>query len=330
METFWKERFLREISLSGKYSEQILKAFLRVPREIFCEYQYDLAEIYSDTVLITARDGNDYTTSSQPSLMALFMQAGCLKSGMKVLEIGSGTGYNACVMAEIVAEDGLVVGTELNKKFCDLAIRNVERLGIKNVIFLNKDGFDGVSEYAPFNAIIVTVAVDRIPNQWLNQLEEDGRIVAPIDIYTVDSQPAVVFVKKTNEILCQEVVETRFLKAKGKLGALNDINIAKLNELRKKHLIEREYHLYFSHELLRILHISLWSLCEEYGKIYHVEESGYAILSHNLITFGEVKDLEKVLESWKILEYPSLRDIKIIYDETFKFKQLQIRKGNEL
>ncbi|AEH51891.1 protein-L-isoaspartate O-methyltransferase [Pseudothermotoga thermarum] len=330
MKDFWKERFIREISSTGNYSDHILKAFLEVPRELFCEYPYDLSEVYTDGVLATARDENEYTTSSQPSLMALFMESVCLKPEMKVLEIGSGTGYNACVMGKVVGKDGLVVGLEFNKKFCELAKRNAEKLGMENVIFLNKDGYEGAKEYTPFDAIVVTVAVDFIPEEWLNQLKEGGRIIAPIDIYTVESQPAVLFVKRQNEILCQEIVETRFLKAKGKLGNLNNLNLEKLGKLREKPFKEELFPLRFSYEFLRILHLCLWSLCEEYGRIYHVEETGYAMIGYKTYIFGEVKKLEKVVENWRMLEFPLLKEITIVYDKAFEFRQLSARKGGNL
>ncbi len=330
MEPSWKERFTKEISSSGTYSEHILRAFSEIPRELFCEYSYDSAEVYSDSVLVTARDGNEYTTSSQPSLMALFMQSVCLKPGMKVLEIGSGTGYNACVMGKVVGDNGIVVGLELNKRFFELAKRNAERLGMKNVIFLNKDGDEGAEEYGTFDAIVVTVAVDFIPEVWLNQLNDKGRIIAPIDIYVSESQPAVLFVKEQNEIFCQEIVETRFLKAKGRLGNLNSSNLLKLNKLREKPLKEEQRYSHFSYEFLRILHLCLWSLCEEYGKVYHVEETGYVVIGHRMNVYGEAKRFEKVFENWEMLEFPMLREIVVVYDKTFEFCHLEAKKGEDL
>ncbi|HEY8542430.1 MAG TPA: methyltransferase domain-containing protein, partial [Pseudothermotoga sp.] len=147
----WRMELARQISLTGQYSEEILEAFTKVPREVFCEYDYSMEVLYSDDVVITSKDGDNHSTSSQPSLMALFMKAVGISKGAKILEIGSGTGYNACVMSQIVGENGLVVGIEVNKKFFEHAMRASENLGIKNVFFINQDGALGCEEFAPYD-----------------------------------------------------------------------------------------------------------------------------------------------------------------------------------
>ncbi|MEJ5229363.1 MAG: protein-L-isoaspartate O-methyltransferase [Pseudothermotoga sp.] len=325
----WRERLVREMSLTGQYSKDILQAFEKIPREIFCEYDYPPELLYSDDVVITSKDLQEYSTSSQPSLMALFMTVIGIRSGMKVLEIGSGTGYNACVMAQVVGEKGLIVGIEYNKKFFEIALRASEKLGVRNVVFLNQDGAIGCEKFAPYDAVVVTVAVDRIPSAWLDQLKDGGRIISPIDVYLAHSQPAVVFEKSSRFVLAKEVVETRFLKAKGLLGNLNERNLERLSSLQPRGFsgqIQLPYT--FDTEMFRVLHLTCWSLCENNQKIFHVEENGYAHWDGKWELFGVVERLPVVLKQWRELSFAELRALQIVYDENLNFLKMNlIQKG---
>ncbi|MGJ8455373.1 protein-L-isoaspartate O-methyltransferase [Pseudothermotoga sp. U03pept] len=325
----WRSELVRQILLTGQYDKDILEAFEKVPREIFCEYDYPPEVLYSDDVVVTSKDKEDQSTSSQPSLMALFMKVVDLRKDMKVLEIGSGTGYNACVMAQVVGENGLIVGLEYNKKFSEAAMLAVHKLGVKNVVFLNEDGAVGCEEFSPYDAIVVTVAVDVIPLTWLRQLKDGGRIIAPIDIACVNSQPAILFERSSGFVHASEVIETRFLKAKGLLGQLNQKNLERLSALYPKgfsgSVRVRDF---FEAEIFRILHLTCWSLCKKEQKIYHVEENGYAVYNGEWELFGAVEKLPKVLERWKELGFADLRNLQITYDESMNFLQMNsIRRG---
>lgn len=176
-------------------SDHIAKAFLEIPREEFLTKSYPLSYVYEDIVLVSYDDGEEYSTSSQPSLMALFMEWVGLDKGMRVLEIGGGTGYNAAVMSRVVGEKGLVVSVEYSRKICEIAKRNVERLGIENVIFVCGDGYYGVPEFSPYDVIFVTVGVDEVPETWFTQLKEGGRVIVPINLKLSRRQPAFLFKK---------------------------------------------------------------------------------------------------------------------------------------
>lgn len=325
----WGMELVRQISLTGQYDEDILEAFKKIPREVFCEYSYPKEVIYSDDVIITSKDGDDHSTSSQPSLMALFMKAVGVSKGIRILEIGSGTGYNACVMSQVVGEDGLVVGIEVNKKFFEHALKTSRSLGINNVFFINQDGTIGYEDLAPYDAIVVTVAVDKIPFQWLNQLRIGGKIIAPVDVFLTQSQPAVVFEKLSQFVVAREVVETRFLKAKGLLGNLNQENLAKLSKIYPKEfsgVIKVQYH--FENEMFRILHLTCWSLCEKDRQIYHIEDNGYATWQGKWELFGSVEKLSEILKQWERLGFTGLRNLQITYDKNMDFLQMElIHKG---
>lgn len=320
----WKMELVRQISLTGQYSEEILEAFEKIPREAFCQYSYPMEVIYSDDVVITSRDGNDYSTSSQPSLMALFMKVAGISRGMRILEIGSGTGYNACVMSQIVGDSGLVVGMEVNGKFFEHAVKTSQNLGIKNVLFINQDGAAGYQDLAPYDVIFVTVAVETIPAQWFKQLKINGKIIAPVDVFLTQSQPAVLFEKFSQFIAAREVVQTRFLKAKGLLGNLNQENLAKLSKIQPKNfsgVINIKY--YQQTEMFRLLHLSCWSLCEKDQQIYHVEDDGYASWQGKWEVFGKVEKLSKVLHQWESFGFADLKNLQIIYDENMNFVEIE-------
>lgn len=321
----WRNELVRQISLTGQYDEKILQAFKKVPREIFCEYDYPAEVIYSDDVIITSKDKDNHSTSSQPSLMALFMEVIGIREGMRILEIGSGTGYNACVMAQVVGENGLVVGIEVNRKFFEHALRITESLGIKNVFFMNQDGALGYQDLAPYDAIVVTVAVDKIPVEWFKQLKVGGRIIAPVDVYTAQSQPAMLFEKSHEFIVTREIVETRFLKAKGLLGNLNQDNIEKLLKVQSMNFSGLAKVRYcFEDEMFRVLHLACWSLCQKEHRVYHVEDNGYAIWQGKWELFGSTDELLKVLHQWENLDFTGLRNLQIAYDENMNFLRMTL------
>ncbi len=116
-------------------------------------------------------------TISQPYIVALMTQALKLKHGDKVLEIGTGSGYQAAVLSEITPN---IYTIEIRKKLADKAETRLKELGYENVKVKAADGYFGWEEYAPFDAIIVTCAANHIPPPLTKQLKEGGRLVIPL------------------------------------------------------------------------------------------------------------------------------------------------------
>ena len=116
-------------------------------------------------------------TISQPYIVAYMTEALALEGGEKVLEIGTGSGYQAAVLAEIADS---VFSIEILKPLSDRASKQLSALGYKNVYVRCGDGYQGWPDHAPFDAIIVTAAPDHIPRPLKDQLKIGGRLIIPV------------------------------------------------------------------------------------------------------------------------------------------------------
>lgn len=142
-----------------------------------------LADVYSDRPLVTAVSaaGTASSSSSQPSLMMMMLMHLDATPGMKVLEIGTGTGYNAALLAHIVGAEGSVVTVEVDQGLADRAAANLRSDGVRTATVLAGDGSRGLPKFGPYDRIIVTVGAQTVHDEWVAQLAEGGRIVLPLD-----------------------------------------------------------------------------------------------------------------------------------------------------
>lgn len=152
---------------------KVLQAMLTVPRHQFVD-EHIRESAYNDYPL-SIGEGQ---TISQPYIVALMTQLLKLKKGEKVLEIGTGSGYQAAVLAEIVEE---VYTIEIYESLSKKSEKLLNDLGYRNIKFKVGDGYHGWEEHAPYDAIIVTCAPDHVPPSLLQQIKDDGgRIVIPV------------------------------------------------------------------------------------------------------------------------------------------------------
>lgn len=162
----------RQIARRGISDLAVLESMSEVPREEFVpENLRDYA--YEDTALPI----DEYQTISQPYIVALMASAGELSPGQKILEIGTGSGYAAAVMARIVSR---VVTIERLASLADQARTRLARLGYGNVEVVTGDGVVGYEAEAPFDAILSAAGSRRIPPAWKSQLAIGGRLVMPL------------------------------------------------------------------------------------------------------------------------------------------------------
>lgn len=161
-----------QIAPRGIDNEEVLLAMRKVPRHKFVpDDMIDLA--YNDHPLPIGYG----QTISQPFIVALMTQTLNPKPGQRILEIGTGSGYQAAVLAELGVD---VYTIEIIPELADQAAQRLNDLGYANIHTLNADGYFGWEDFAPFDAIIVTAAPDHLPQPLANQLTENGRLVIPI------------------------------------------------------------------------------------------------------------------------------------------------------
>ena len=175
-----------------------------------------LALIYADDALATRRaEGMPVSSTSQPSLMARMIRFLGLADGMKILEVGAGTGYNAALMAEIVGDQRLVVTVDVLEDVVDQTRRLLAAAGYPQIQVLLRDGFEGVPEQAPFERIMATVGCSDLSPNWAAQLDSDGAMLVPL---AHGSGHPLVLVRKDGDTLRgRMVLRTGFIAVRGPL-----------------------------------------------------------------------------------------------------------------
>lgn len=170
-----KEQLIRNWEKNSTVVDQyFIKAFQNIPRELFIPDQSGLA--YEDRPLPTLRG----QSISQPSTVMIMTQTLNVRLGQTILEIGAGVGYQAAILSKLVGDKGKVISIEIIPELVQAAKKNLAALNIKNVIVIEGDGSRGVSEYAPYDRVIITAACPQIPPPLLEQIKEEGIIVAPL------------------------------------------------------------------------------------------------------------------------------------------------------
>jgi len=198
---------LREEGIKDK---KVLDAIFNVSRHLFVPKEF--LDVAYGNYPLQIGEGQ---TISQPYTVAFMLQALELKKGDKVLEIGTGSGWNAALIAEIV-KPGMVYTTEINPALMKLSKRNIAKLNLRNICVIETDGSMGYEKEAPYDKIIVTAAAPMIIKQWTEQLKEDGIIVAPVG--GLFEQKMIKAKKINGKIVEEELGYFRFVPLKGKYG----------------------------------------------------------------------------------------------------------------
>ena len=194
-----------QIEGRGVRDSAVLAAMRRVPRHLFVP-QALRDHAYEDRPLPIGLD----QTISQPYIVALMTELCRPRSGMKVLEVGTGSGYQAAVLAEIV---GTVHTIEILPDLGRSAAAALRELGYRNVEVHVGDGFEGWPQAAPYDAIVVTAAPSAIPPPLLDQLAVGGRLVIPVG----SAEQELLVVTKTERGLEREsVIPVRFVPMTGR------------------------------------------------------------------------------------------------------------------
>ena len=193
-----------QIKARGVKDPRVLDALVKVERHRFVPEKY-LDSAYADQPLPIGEG----QTISQPYIVALMTELLELKGNEKVLEIGTGSGYQAAILAELAKE---VYTIEIIEPLASRASKTLLELGYQNVKVKAGDGYLGWPEAAPFDAIIVTAAPDHIPKPLTDQLKEGGRMVVPVGTHT---QELLKIVKRSGKIETTNVIPVLFVPMTG-------------------------------------------------------------------------------------------------------------------
>ena len=203
-----KRQAMVEQDLKGRgiRDSRVLAAMAKIPRHLLVEERFK-AEAYADHPLPIGEG----QTISQPYVVALMTEALKLRPTDRVLEIGTGSGYQAAVLAEIVKD---VSSLEIRKNLADRAERSLKELGYRNVRVKYADGYYGWPEHAPFDAIIITAAANHIPPPLIKQLKEGGRLILPLGS-TVFSQTLTLLTKSGERFQTEQLGAVAFVPMTG-------------------------------------------------------------------------------------------------------------------
>jgi protein-L-isoaspartate(D-aspartate) O-methyltransferase len=206
VETLREKRLIR--------SEPVAQAFLAVPRHLFLP-ESTIEDAYKDGAIVTKRreDGLPISSSSQPSIMAVMLEQLDVRPGMRVLEVGAGTGYNAALLAHLAGPGGHAVTVDIDEDIVAGARAHLAAAGYGNVEVVCGDGGLGHPPGAPYDRIILTVGADDITPAWWEQLAPDGRLVLPL--WLRGGQRSVAFEREGAALVSRSVEPCGFMTLRG-------------------------------------------------------------------------------------------------------------------
>ncbi len=200
-----------QIRSRGIKNNQVLEAMLKVPRHKFVS-----SNLYHHAYRDHPLPIGENQTISQPYIVALMTESLALKGNERVLEIGTGSGYQAAVLAEIV---DTVYTIEIIPSLAQKAKDKLRQLSYTNILIRHGDGYQGWPLKAPFDAIIVTAAPDHIPQPLIEQLNKGGRMIIPVgDFY---QELVIISKSQLGKITRQTVIPVRFVPMTGEAQSLH-------------------------------------------------------------------------------------------------------------
>ena len=199
-----RERMVKtQLAARGISDHETLRAMRKVPRHLFVP-EDQVSRAYDDSPLPIGYG----QTISQPYIVAYMTQVIRPRADHRVLEVGTGSGYQAAVLAEIVDS---VYTIEIIKELASEARSRLTKLGYQNARVKNADGYYGWKEFAPFDAIIVTAASEHIPPALIEQLKEGGKMIIPVGSPFMVQQLMLVEKTKGKKIRTTSLMPVRFV-----------------------------------------------------------------------------------------------------------------------
>ncbi|MFQ6082525.1 MAG: protein-L-isoaspartate(D-aspartate) O-methyltransferase [Candidatus Aminicenantia bacterium] len=196
-----REKMVTEqIEVRGVKDKLVLNAMRKVPRHLFIPEEY--REYSYEDEPLPIKEGQ---TISQPYIVAYMTEALRLRGEEKVLEIGTGSGYQTAILSEIVRE---VYTIEIISSLSHRAQEILGKLGYRNIYFKIGDGTFGWKEHSPYQAILVTAAPSKVPKSLKEQIEDEGRIIIPVGSFF---QELVLVTRKKNKFKKEKLIPVRFV-----------------------------------------------------------------------------------------------------------------------
>ena len=213
--TAQRREMVRRYKLNGYIkTKEIEKAIIDVPREEFMNPNFkDYA--YHDRPFPIPGDGRQ--TISAPYMYPVSYEPLKLKQGMKVLEIGAGSGYGAAIAKALVGDEGTVISIEINLKTFEFAKKNLKKTGFDVKLKLG-DGTLGFPEGAPYDAISVTASTPEIPPPLFEQLADGGKLIAPVGGRSMAGQDLLLVEKSLMGITQRSLMKVVYVPLIGKYG----------------------------------------------------------------------------------------------------------------
>jgi protein-L-isoaspartate(D-aspartate) O-methyltransferase len=199
-----EEMVVTQLVPRGITDRRVLEAMRTVPRHLFVP-EAQRAQAYEDRALPVGED----QTISQPYIVALMTQLARVEPSARVLEVGTGSGYQAAILAQIGAR---VHTVEIIPALAHRARQTLDALGYRTIEYGVGDGYRGWPEAAPFSAVLVTAAPDHVPQPLVDQLAIGGRLVIPVG---ADAQKLMVITRTGEGTRREEIIPVRFVPMTG-------------------------------------------------------------------------------------------------------------------
>ena len=203
--TIQRRKLVEQLRSEGIQNQQVLDALLKVPRHRFVPPSYRHLAYRNHPLPI----GQDQTIS-QPFIVGYMTEAAEIASGEKVLEIGTGSGYQAAVLAELAKE---VYSIEIIPELAERARTLLREMGYKNLQVKTGNGYLGWVEHAPFDAIVVTAAPDEVPKALVEQLAVRGKMVIPVG---TSFQQMLIITRTESGVVERRTIPVAFVPMTGK------------------------------------------------------------------------------------------------------------------
>jgi protein-L-isoaspartate(D-aspartate) O-methyltransferase len=336
----WFESYAVEQALRRVQRHRLIERVYRGKSDVI-EVDPDSPEhlemIYSDRALVT-RPFPAASSSSQPGLVAMMLEMLELQPGMRVLEIGAGTGYNAALMAELVSDHSSITTMDIQQDVVEQTRRNLALTGYGAIHVLAQDGFYGYPDHAPYDRIVATVGCSDLSPHWLAQLASEGFMLIPLAHGDPSNCPLVRVRQERGQVRGRVVGYSGFMPTRGEFASdlwLPEDKMRKVVDVIKDGEPEAEYPLFQGFEQLADLTPRIrgkWGVRLEFlyflalnaqqtfscwkGLVLGDEESFVLLGDDSIQLYGEqatplFHELKRIYQSWEALGKPRMIDYEL-------------------